>query len=113
MDYIDTKFDIFALYPEIDTFVDGKILSVDPKFRGSGIAGKLTEMTIDYLKKNQIPLFHVLCTSHFSARVCEKSGFTEVFSLPFSDFCDEEGKPVLCPEKPHVAARIFTMEISQ
>lgn len=112
MDFIDTKFDVFTLYPEIDSFVDGKILSVDPKYRGHGIAGKLTDMTIDYLSKNQIQLLHVLCTSHFSARVCEKSGFTEVFNLPFSDFCDDEGKQILCPEKPHVAARIFTKKIS-
>lgn len=36
MDFIDTKFNIFDLYPEIESFVDGKILSVDPKYRGLG-----------------------------------------------------------------------------
>lgn len=36
MDYIDTKFNIFDLYPDIDSFVDGKILSVDPNYRGLG-----------------------------------------------------------------------------
>lgn len=36
MDYIDTKFNLFDLYPNITSFVDGKILSVDPKYRGLG-----------------------------------------------------------------------------
>lgn len=36
MDLIDSKFNIFDLYPEIDSFIDGKILSVDPKYRGLG-----------------------------------------------------------------------------
>jgi hypothetical protein len=36
MDFIDTKFNIFELYPDIESFVDGKILSVDPKYRGLG-----------------------------------------------------------------------------
>lgn len=112
MDLLDSKYDIFAHYPEIESFVDGKILAVDPKYRGLGIAGQLTDKTIDFLKKNNIQIFHILCTSHYSARVCEKSGFTEVFHLPFSEYVDAEGKQVLCPEKPHVAALIFTKRIS-
>lgn len=113
MDLIDSKFDLFALYPDIDCFVDGKILSVDPNYRGLGIAGHLTDKTIAYLKENRIEIFHILCTSHFSARVCEKQGFAEVFQLPFTDYVDGDGNQVLCPEKPHVAARIFTKKICQ
>lgn len=111
MDLIDTKFNIFELYPDIDKFVDGKILSVDPKYRGLGIAGQLTDKTIEYMKQNQIKIFHVLCTSHFSARVCEKLDFKEVFQLPFTLYLDDEGKQVLNPQKPHVAARIFTKKV--
>ena len=110
MDYIDTKFNIFDLYPDIDSFVDGKILAVDPNYRGYGIAGELTDRTIEYMKQNKIKIFHVLCSSHFSARVCEKMGFTEVFRLPYDEYV-VDGTQVLCPEKPHVAARIFTKEI--
>lgn len=113
MDLIDSKFDIFALYPHIDSFVDGKILSVDPDYRGLGIAGVLTDKTIEFLKDNRIEIFHILCSSHFSARVCEKMNFNEVFKLPFTDYVDADGKQVLCPEKPHVAARIFTKKICQ
>ncbi|CRK93822.1 CLUMA_CG007349, isoform A [Clunio marinus] len=113
MDYVDSKFNIFALYPDIDLFVDGKILAVDSKYRGHGIAGHLTDKTIENLRLRKIPIFSILCSSHFSARVCEKMGFEEVFQLPFEDFVDDEGKPVLCPEKPHVSVRIFIRKILQ
>lgn len=111
MDLLDSKFDIFALYPDIESFVDGKILSVDPKYRGCGIAGHLTDKTIEFMQEHRIKIFHILCTSHFSSRVCEKLDFSEVFKLPFTEYVDADGKQVLCPEKPHVAARVFTKKI--
>ncbi|XP_070505094.1 arylalkylamine N-acetyltransferase 1 isoform X1 [Chironomus tepperi] len=111
MDYIDTKFSIFDLYPDIDAFIDGKILAVDPRYRGKNIAGRLTDYLIEFMKKNNYKIFHVLCTSHFSARVCEKMDFKEVFTLRFDEYL-VDGKQVLCPEKPHVAARIFVKEIN-
>lgn len=111
MDLIDSRFDTFEKYPEIEAFVDGKILAVDPDCRGLGIAGQLTQKTIEYMKENKLEVFQMLCSSHFSARVCEKLGFSEVFYLPFTEYVDEEGEQILCPEKPHVAARIFTQLI--
>lgn len=111
MDYIDSKFSIFDLYPDIDAFIDGKILAVDPRYRGKNIAGRLTDYLIEFMKKNNYKIFHVLCTSHFSARVCEKMDFKEVYRLPFDEYL-VDGKQVLCPEKPHVAARIMVKEIN-
>jgi arylalkylamine N-acetyltransferase len=110
MDHIDSKFNLFDLHPDIKAFIDGKILSVDPQYRGFGIAGKLTDKTIEFMRENNFKIFHVLCTSHFSARVLEKMNFTEVFRLQYEDFV-LDGEQVLCPEKPHVAARIFVKEV--
>lgn len=110
MDSIDSKYDAFKLYPDIDSFVDGKIWAVDPRYRGHGIAGQLSEKTLEYMREKRIQIYQVLCSSHYSARVCEKMNFTEVFQLPFSEYVDEDGKQVLNPEKPHVAARIFTIK---
>lgn len=111
MDYIDTQFDLFKLYPDIDRFVDGKILSVNTDYRGLGIAGKLTDATIDYMKKHNLKVYHVLCSSHFSARVMEKLDFHEVYRLNYSDYL-VNGEQLLCPAKPHVAARVLIKEIN-
>lgn len=106
----DTQFSIFDLYPNEEKFVDGKIISVNENFRGLGIAGKLTDKVIEFMQHDKINLFHVLCTSHYSARVMEKMNFHEVYNLPFEDFL-VDGEQLLCPAKPHVSARILVKEV--
>lgn len=106
LDHIDSQFDMFKHHPEVETFLDGKILAVDGKCRGQGIAGKLTDKTIEYMQNHNIKVFHVLCTSHFSARVLEKMNFEEVYRLPYAEYT-VDGEIVLAPKPPHVAARIF------
>lgn len=90
--------------------MDGKILAVNSNYRGAGIAGKLTNRTIEYMKENGIPLFHVMCSSKFSARVCEKIGFEEVFSLPFLDYVVDGENPLL-PAEPHTDIKIMAKRI--
>ncbi|XP_055697875.1 arylalkylamine N-acetyltransferase 1 isoform X2 [Phlebotomus papatasi] len=111
MDYIDTKFNLFDLYPDIDVALDGKILSVDSNYRGMGISVELTNLTIEHMRQNNIPLMHVLCSSHFSARVMEKLDFEEVFRMPYTDYLDSNGEQILCPAHPHVACRTLVKRI--
>ena len=111
MDYIEEKFNIFSLYPNASVIMDGKILSVNTNYRGLGIAGRLTESSLDYMRKNKIPVMHVLCTSHYSARVMEKMGFHEVYHLNYADY-KVKGKVVFKPEEPHKAVRILVKEVN-
>lgn len=111
MDYIDEQFNIFDLYPDVDRILDIKIMSVDSRYRGLGIAGKLTDRTMQYVKDNSIKLVHVLCSSHFSARVMEKMSFEEVYKLNYSDYLIN-GEQVFDPEKPHTAARILVKRLA-
>lgn len=107
MDHVDENFNIFDLYSDVDRLLDVKIMSVDSNYRGLGIAGKLTDRTMQYVKDNNIKLVHVLCSSHFSARVMEKMDFQEVYKLPYQDYL-VNGEQVFNPAKPHVAVRILT-----
>lgn len=111
-DRIEEKFNIFDLYPDTDVILDGKILSVNSDYRGLGIAGRLTERTLDYMKEHNIPLMHVLCSSHYSARVMEKLGFHEVYRLNYSDYKVND-EVVFTPAEPHVAARILVKELAE
>lgn len=110
MDYIEADFNVFDLYPGTDAILDGKILSVNTNYRGLGIAGRLTERTLEYMREKNIPVMHVLCSSHYSARVMEKLGFHEVYRLNYSDY-KVNNEVVLKPEAPHVAARVLVKEI--
>ncbi|XP_067629663.1 arylalkylamine N-acetyltransferase 1 isoform X2 [Eurosta solidaginis] len=111
-DRIEEHFNIFDLYPDCDVILDGKILSVNTDYRGLGIAGKLTESTLEYMKEHNIPVMHVLCSSHYSARVMEKLGFHEVYRLNYADY-KVNGEAVLRPAEPHVAVRSLVKEIGE
>lgn len=110
MEYIDQHFSIFDLYPDVDKFLDCKILAVNSNYRGYGIAGKLMEQTIQYMQEHEIKVIHVLCSSHYSARVCEKMGFKKVYVLPFVDYVVNGEHPIL-PAAPHNAVQILIREI--
>ncbi|EDW35641.1 GL17369 [Drosophila persimilis] len=110
MDYVEEKFNIFDYYPNEELILDGKILSVDTNYRGLGIAGRLTERAYEYMRENGINVYHVLCSSHYSARVMEKLGFHEVFSMQFSEY-QPNGKVVFKPAHPHVGMRIMAKEL--
>ncbi|KAL5287046.1 Dat family protein [Megaselia abdita] len=111
MDYIDSNFNIFDVYPDANTILDGKIVSVNTNYRGLGIAGVLTEHTLNYMRQHDIPVMHVLCSSHYSARVVEKMGFHQVYELKYADY-KVNGENPLLPAEPHVAARIMVREVN-
>jgi len=96
MDHVEEQFNIFDVYPDEELILDGKILSVDTNYRGLGIAGRLTERAYEYMRENGINVYHVLCSSHYSARVMEKLGFHEVFRMQFADY-KPQGEVVFKP----------------
>lgn len=110
MDHIETKYHLFNEYPDFDRAMDGKILSVNEQYRGMGIAKELTNRTIEYMHEHKIPLYHILCTSQYSAQVCERLGFTETYRLPYVDYVVDGENPLL-PAAPHVAAKIYVKKI--
>ncbi|XP_017005576.2 arylalkylamine N-acetyltransferase 1 isoform X1 [Drosophila takahashii] len=110
MDYVEEKFSIFDVYPEEELVLDGKILSVDTNYRGLGIAGRLTERAYEYMRENGINVYHVFCSSHYSARVMEKLGFHQVFNMPFADY-KPQGEVVFKPAAPHVGIQVMAKEV--
>lgn len=110
MEYIDSQFSLFDLYPGIDSFLDAKILSVNTNYRGCGIAGKLMERTMQHMRENRLNVIHVLCTSNYSARVCEKMNFRQVYELPYVDYV-VNGENPLQPAAPHLAVKILVQDV--
>lgn len=110
MEYIDTQFNVFQLYPDINRYLDGRFLSVNTNYRGAGLAGKLTQRSLEYIQEKSIPLMLVSCSSYYSARVCEKLGFKEVYQLPFKNYVVNGENPLL-PADPHKAIKIFVKKL--
>lgn len=111
LEHVDECFNIFKLYPNIDRYLEGKILSVNSNYRGYGIAGKLAEAAMQYMRENHIPVILVVCSSHFSARVCERLDFKTIFELPYIDYVVNGENPIL-PAEPHRSIKALIKEVA-
>lgn len=101
---------MFDLYPDVDKYLDSNSLSVDKNYRGQGIAFMLAERTFEHMRANNIQIACMICTSYFSARVCEKLNFKREFALNYADYFVDGKNPIL-PAEPHKAVQIFVKEI--
>ncbi|GAB0095829.1 hypothetical protein DMENIID0001_112590 [Sergentomyia squamirostris] len=103
---LEHQCDIFGRFPDIDRFVDGRIMCVSSDARGLGIAGKLVEETLNRMIRENLPMIYIQCSSLYSARVLEKLNFEEILSLKYEDY-QIDGMVVFTPEKPHEHVKIF------
>lgn len=110
MEYVDQQINLFDMYPGIDKFLDSQILSVNPNYRGAGIAGLLVERTAQFMRENKISVIRVFCTGIYSARVMEKMGLKKVYTLPYVDYVVNGENPIL-PAAPHTALQVYVQEI--
>ena len=100
---------MFVHYPDTDKYVDGKVMSIDSRYRKHGISVCLTDKTFEFMKQSGIPIYLALCSSHFSARVCEILEFIEVYRIAYKDYLGADGKPIFNTTYPHLLVRAFTI----
>lgn len=74
MDYIGSKFDVFDFY-KVDKYMYAYGLSVDPKYRGRGIASKILEARIPLGKAVGVDISLTLFTTIASQIPAERIGF--------------------------------------
>lgn len=108
--YVETQFDLFGCFAQYDRALDAKIISVNDAYRGVGIAKELTQRTIEFMLKQDLHLFHVLCSSHYSALMCERLGFEKQFEMMYKDYVENGNVPVR-PADPHVAVRVYVRTV--
>ncbi|KAL2720438.1 arylalkylamine N-acetyltransferase 1-like isoform X1 [Vespula squamosa] len=84
-----------------------RIISVDSNWRGKGIAKALIEKTTEIAREHGFHVMRADCTSMFSGKLCERLGFEAIYQLKYSDYVDENGKPIFTPALPHTAATSY------
>lgn len=104
---LDRRVDLANRYPLLCEFVEGKVLSVDSKYRGMGIAGLLVQRTFEEMVIRGLPLMSIQCSSYYSAQVMLKLGFDRVAAIPYKDFVID-GRPAIAPKAPHLEISAFT-----
>jgi ribosomal protein S18 acetylase RimI-like enzyme len=86
-------------------------LGVDSAARGQGIAKALMEATRDLARSVGYPLLRILCSSSYSTKIAQSMGMRSVYTLPFSEYKDEDGHPVFTPPHPHTHATMFVLKL--
>ncbi|XP_073981173.1 arylalkylamine N-acetyltransferase 1-like isoform X2 [Rhodnius prolixus] len=105
---VNIQSDIFGKFPNITSLVEVRVLSVDDAYRGKGIAKACINKTKEMAKEQGYDLIKLDCTSHFSAlAVASLGGYNCVYKLNYSDYLDEDGKPIFVPEPPHSCVKTY------
>lgn len=89
-----------------------RVLGVDPAVYGRGIGRVLMEASCHRARSKGYPLIYVMCTSYYSARIARAMGMQCVYSLPYSEYKDEDGNPVFTPPQPHTEVAVFVQKLS-
>lgn len=112
IEYVEEEFNLFDVYPECEHALDTKIISVHPKYGGIGIGKNLMLKTIECARENNAQLSHIMCSSHFSARLCEKLGFAKLYELPYVDY-SKVGRFQMLPAEPHSSLKVLVQKLQK
>lgn len=105
-DYIDERYNVFDHFPQFDRKLESKVMSVSKAYRGAGICKELTRRTMEQMQANGLQLFHVTCSSAYSAKLCQRLGFVETYSLNYKDYVVDGIHPIMVPA-PHDIYRAY------
>lgn len=103
---LDRKVNLAERFPRLREFVEGKVIAVDGKLRGMGIAAQLVQRMFQEMQKRQLPLMSIQCSGFYSAQVMIRLGFEQVAAIPYKDFLID-GHQAIKPKEPHVQITAF------
>ncbi|XP_021929816.1 uncharacterized protein LOC110834693 isoform X2 [Zootermopsis nevadensis] len=110
VDKIEKAFDIWH-FTGVDRALYTHILGVHPSARGQGIGKALMLKTRDKARSLGYPLLRILCTNVNSIKIARDMGMRSVYTLPFSEYKDEQGHPVFKIPYPHTEAVMFVQKL--
>ncbi|KAE8748356.1 hypothetical protein FOCC_FOCC004992 [Frankliniella occidentalis] len=107
---VNKRLDLFDAY-HVDRIFECRILSVDNRYRGRGLARQLLERSIETAKAAGFQLVKEDATGLFSQRAADSMGFQTVHELPYEEYKDEAGRIVFPIEAPHKSLKIMVKEL--
>ncbi|XP_043466559.1 uncharacterized protein LOC122501282 isoform X2 [Leptopilina heterotoma] len=98
---VNEKIDLFTKY-NVDDLFECRILSVDDRFRGRGLANALVQESLENAKNAGFKIFKADATGLFSQKVFLKYGFKTEAEIPYSDI-----DVSIRPGPPHQALKLM------
>ncbi|KAJ9582978.1 hypothetical protein L9F63_022682 [Diploptera punctata] len=112
VDKVENNMDIWKI-TGVESALYLHILAVDPIASGRGIGTKLVKKSIEVAKSKGFPSLWVMCSSHYSAKICRSLGMQSVYRLPYKDNKNEAGKPEFLPPAPHTEINMFVLNLTK
>ncbi|XP_055624793.1 arylalkylamine N-acetyltransferase 1-like [Toxorhynchites rutilus septentrionalis] len=100
------KIDLFNHF-NVDKMFEIRILSVDTKFRGQGLAKKLIAKSEEVALEHNIKVIKTDATGAFSQRVVGSLGFVTKGEIKYKDYLDEQGDTIFVVDPPHEKLKIM------
>lgn len=100
------KINLFTQF-DVDKIFEIRILSVDSKFRGQGLAKKLMEHSEKVALERGFKVMKTDATGAFSQRAVGSMGFVTKHEVKYSDYLDDQGEQIFMVEPPHEKLKIM------
>ncbi|XP_055593344.1 arylalkylamine N-acetyltransferase 1 [Uranotaenia lowii] len=97
---------------DVDKIFEIRILSVDSKFRGQGLAKRLMEKSEQIAVEQGFQMMKTDATGAFSQRVVSSLGFVTKCEIKYTDYLDEQGDQIFVVEQPHEKLKIMCKAIN-
>ncbi|KAK5643624.1 hypothetical protein RI129_007469 [Pyrocoelia pectoralis] len=107
---VNHELNLFQRY-NVDKIFELRILSVDSRCRGRGIAKELFMRSEIIAEEYGFKVIKVDATSLFTQKVCESLGLTAVKSVRYKDYKDEKGNLLYDVESPHDYYKVMLKEL--
>ncbi|ALC48420.1 CG13759 [Drosophila busckii] len=105
------KANLFERY-QVRRIFDVRILSVDARYRGQGIAKELVRQSEQLARQCEYCLLRADATGIFSQKILRSQGFETCSEQLYAKYTNAEGKILLPVEAPHIKLQLLTKVLS-
>ncbi|XP_034255898.1 dopamine N-acetyltransferase [Thrips palmi] len=107
---VNRRLDLFAAF-NVDRIFECRILSVDHRYRGRGLARTLLARSLQAAKDAGFQLVKEDATGLFSQRAAESMGFQTLHEMPYEEYKNEDGGIAFPTEDPHKTLKIMVKQL--
>lgn len=104
--------DLFERY-NVDQIFDVRILSVDSRYRGQGIAKELVRRAEQVARKSGFQLLKADATGIFSQKILCSQGFQPFSEQLYAKYTNDAGEIILPVEAPHIKLQLLTKQLNK
>ena len=106
LDWMKEDLDVARDYG-VEEWADVMILACRSDLRTPGLGTELVRRGLEIMEERGVKVFTGTATSHYSARIFSKLGFTTLKECLYEDYKVDDGHILFPPSPPHISAKQF------